>query len=82
MTARANWTQGAMEFDYAPGNMPTAKYQLRGYVQHRHGDVSPSKGMQSGHYVAYLCKHLPARRGSRLHVLHLLRRRAAPWRAV
>ena len=25
VTARANWTHGAMEFEYAPGNMPSAK---------------------------------------------------------
>ena len=64
VTARANWTPEAMELELAPDNAPSAKYRLRGYVQHKHGDIQPSNGMQSGHYVAYLCKQLPARRGT------------------
>ena len=29
-----------MEFEHAPSNLPAAKYQLRGYVQHRHSGLS------------------------------------------
>ena len=60
VTARVSWSPESISLEHATPGSAMVKYRLRGYIEHKHGDPTPSRGMQSGHYVAYLCCSLSA----------------------